>query len=81
MHSPGPWTIGDSGRIYDANAQEVADAYRLEDRPLIAAAPDLLDACEQALLAATEPVSMSDMKIEAHRIRALLRTVIAKATE
>jgi len=51
-YAPFPWRWDeDSEVVFDAEGYEVADVYSLElgDGPLLAAAPDLLLACEAAL--------------------------------
>ncbi len=45
-HSPAPWTAEESGNVYDSEAYEVAHVDRPEDRNLVAAAPDMLEALE-----------------------------------
>jgi len=48
-HAPSPWKWDeDCEVVFDAKGYEVADVYSLElgDGPLLAAAPDLLLACE-----------------------------------
>jgi hypothetical protein len=52
-HTRGPWLDQKTGLILGADGDIVADFVRPEDRPLLAAAPDLLDAC-QAFVAALD---------------------------
>lgn len=96
-HTPGPWTIiptqdGESDHILGDNGDSIvctthhpsmgrsivntADAY------LIAAAPDLLAACEAALslMPTGEYTPNQEAKQEALIVRKQLRAAIAKAT-
>lgn len=85
-HTPGPWTIvdykltqeiliaGDTGdeiAIIDYSFRPEAH----DDAHLIAAAPDLLAACEAVVLHMRRPLNIE----ETIRVGALLRAAIAKA--
>lgn len=48
-HTPGPWIDQRTGLILSADGDVIADFVRPEDRPVIAAAPELLAACKTAL--------------------------------
>jgi hypothetical protein len=47
--SPGPWTSPFKETVLDANGAIIAEVYRLADAPLMAAAPELLEAVKDAL--------------------------------
>lgn len=51
-HTPGPWTHSEDGVIVDAAGKQLASVFprdRAANARLIAAAPDLLEACRAAL--------------------------------
>lgn len=48
-HTPGPWIDQQTGLILSTDGDVIADLVRLENRPLIAAAPDLLEACRAVI--------------------------------
>ena len=86
-HSPGPWRVADGGfddRVLDASNALVAGACDTADGKrhtgpwanarLIAAAPELLEACEEALAALT-----TDEGQGIPGPRSFLRQVIAQA--
>lgn len=82
-HSPGPWTLADGYIIADADGSDVAQWYASESTEeqdlanarLIAAAPDLMDACLAALSQLTE-----DRAEYLEQDIAQLRAAVAKAT-
>ena len=89
-HTPGPWGHGVNPRHILAGDDEVARAialgtHRLEEAKanaaLIAAAPDLLAACEKALAAFDVPCGRLDIGQSMAQTYALddLRAAIAKA--
>jgi hypothetical protein len=87
-HTPGPWHVTGSdvgGAMVVTDQVEIAGWPDMpQDRSmanarLIAAAPELLEACKQALTAATEPVSFAEMKAEAERVIKALRAAIERA--
>ncbi len=80
MHTPGPWRIIKSPRVgwnvVDADRNTPAIARVLnswEDATLIAAAPDLLEACKAA------EANLSALYPKTHFVRFTLRAAIAKA--
>lgn len=87
-HTPGPWTVGPRGAsVYRPNGMRIAalDAHadslglRAADARLMAAAPELLEACREAIKAlnnySTEPVPLSVY----NRVSRLIVDAIAKA--
>ncbi len=90
MHTPGPWHVGGSNKatIYDKYSQRIAnsfegvmvsqrsDAQCQANARLIAAAPDLLAACQAVL---DEFPALDGPRIE--RIKAICRAAIARATQ
>jgi len=83
-HSPAPWRIVYNDIIYDANDDTVVEYYRLAKYPadaaLIAAAPELLEACKNALsyMEVYNQVSPTLSEYEKN-IANSLRSLIAKA--
>lgn len=77
-HTPGPWFAGSSGRVYAKGGQNlVASVIGASELPipaanarLIAAAPELLVACEDAL---------NNLPVDGE-CAALIRAAVAKAT-
>lgn len=59
-HTPGPWRMGQEGnlRVYGpdntSSAGLIAETFNRENARLIAAAPELLEACKAALAEAEE---------------------------
>lgn len=90
MHTQGPWHVGmkPGPMVYGQKGAQVADMREtLLDRDehianvrLIAAAPDLLAACQFALDCAINPRSMTEAYATHKDIVAALRAAIAKAT-
>jgi len=86
-HTPGPWEILGFGHIYSATAINIAstrgslvlELNEMEaNARLIAAAPDLLEACKEALAAIQgEWINEEDSS----RIEAQLEAAIRKATD
>lgn len=81
-HTPGPWTIvgadGYALGIWSATGEDVVSEsgrapMRQEDASLIAAAPELLEACRSALEYFTETFKSPEV------VAAELRTALAKA--
>ena len=65
-HMPGPWKVCSCGKcelVFTRDARTVAAVTRREDVPLIAAAPDLLEAAE-AYLAADAAIDDVDRECE-----------------
>ena len=85
-HTPGPWSIGRRGRVKTiTNPQGGCNVVVSEssignpaNAALIAAAPDLLWACER-VLRAIEWADTAD-RMESHEQAELLRAVVCKAT-
>lgn len=98
-HTPGPWTVGDSGLSvlkmnqpdpdYLPRAQRVADVYQDQqfseesraNAKLVAAAPDLLKACEQVkyLLAVARDHGYGPQSPELQQAAVVVREAISKA--
>jgi hypothetical protein len=85
-HTPGPWSTGcdeDGHMVYAADDSAVADALRddgdaeaeVSNARLIAAAPDLLAACQVALAA----YRLAGKDVPENSTAATLRSAIAKA--
>lgn len=79
-HTPGPW-LSKEGMVYaeDGDGATLAHVRYEPDAHLIAAAPDLLAACEQA----TEYIDRPDIDDDSFTlsvVRRLLSAAIARAT-
>lgn len=81
-HTPGPWRRGignDANRVFDDQGRIIAERTGYKDGHLIAAAPDLLAACEKALLHLALPYPEEEPLERAEVISALIAAK-AKAT-
>jgi len=91
-HTPGPWQYDTQGLVFSSQGRITRAFFRggyqeIEDARLIAAAPDLLDACQEimaahtswkeALAAEDEEAAMQAAVIAYHK----LEHAVAKATE
>ncbi len=84
MYTPGPWGFEEVEDGYDVGSDEtctaIAKVNRLSDAYLIAAAPDLLNAAEQALSDLVW-IEEQDPRTNLRASILLLRAAIAKATQ
>lgn len=93
-HTPRPWTYADDGFVRDLDGHLIADPH-MDDRDpeereanghLIAAAPDLLAACDRLARAAAnrdntmgDPLRLIEVQAELREATTAARTAIAKA--
>ena len=75
-HSPGPWTCGakeeiDGWALFDANGHRIGHVFWRKDRPVMTAAPNLLEAAKAAI----DEIENDDPS----GALAILRTVVALA--
>jgi hypothetical protein len=80
-HTPGPWTAGVTDSIWNdkgvliaecGNSMTLGDSEVFSNARLIAAAPELLEACEDALLAMDSPRAY-DSAVVASTLKAAVR--------
>ena len=93
-HTPGPWTVQPDwlgptwgGRVYNEALDLIAEVEELNDARLIAAAPDLLEACKAAAHFIHNGIALgfirmpdADTPDTAHGTPPMLAAAIAKAT-
>lgn len=85
-HTPGEWHAGNKrndhqGLVYSLETGDnIAVTYKREDAPIVAAAPDLLEACIKAVGTLTHMTTAQYARGEDKPTRELLVAAIAKAT-
>lgn len=81
QRTPGPWIFNTTWKLIEGkNGEEIATLHMIQDARLIAAAPELLEACESArnVLAALVTGDLKEVKADSPALQ-MLRNAVAKA--